>query len=799
MREVRRAAGGGVWSAHLIAVVAGLLLVVAHSFAVAQSSANQLRMPSALAYDAAGNLYIADAAGNQVLEATLGGTLVVIAGTGSQGFSGDGAPAAQAELNVPQGLAFGPDGTLYIADTGNSRIRAVSGDVITTFAGTGTPGYSGDGGVAAAAEFRSPTALAVDSTGALVVCDTTDHRIRRISGGVVSTFAGNGVQGFAGDGGAATLAELDSPTGVAVAADGRVFIADTHNNRVRVVAVNGTISTFAGNGQRGFFGDGGAASAAELSGPRGLAVAPDGTLLIADADDQRVRSVSAAGVISTISGNGTEGTSADGANAVQAALHAPRVVAISPFGQPVFGDTLNGAVRVLTAAETLYQPAAFAGNRASVVQASFSPTQVYGQVGGALTVTGAVGVPQGTVTLSESGALLATGSLSNGAASVILPLLSAGTHSVTATYAGDGLNPSASANAAALTVTPLEVTARADSASAVYGSALPPLTGTLAGVLAQDSGQVSAVFSASTPSPPPAGTYTIAATLTGPRSSNYALSMSSTSGSLSITPAGSATTLGSIAQSYVGLPVRLTANVVSTTTGQPTGSVQFLDGSTVVATAPLVNGSASAVYVSPPAGTSNISAQYGGDVNFTPSTSAAEQATISALPDFALSASGGGTATVAAGNTAAYTVQVSSQSSPFTGVVVMSAQGLPPGATATFSPVQVVPGASTAAVTVSIQTPASQASLRPSDRRSRGVVWVAFACLCGMASGRKRRRLLWLLGASLCICGCGARTVGEGSGGVTSQSYTVQITGTSTNLVGAVVSHSTAVTLVIQQ
>ncbi len=762
----------------------------------AQTAPSTPLMPSAIAYDAAGNLYIADTNRNQVFEATLGGTLLVFAGDGTQGFGGDGGPAASAELNQPQGLAFGAEGTLYIADTGNARIRAVSGGSISTFAGTGATGYGGDGGTATAASFRAPTALTVDPTGALLVCDTGNHRVRRIGGGVVTTLAGSGVQGFAGDGAAATLAELDSPSGIAVAADGRVFLADTHNARIRVVATSGVIGTFAGTGQRGFAGDGGPAAAAAFSSPRGLAITAAGALLIDDADNQRVRSISSAGVITTLAGGGGEGTSTDGANASQTALRTPRAVAVSSFGMPALADTLNGTVRVLTSSGTLFVPAALTSGRVSVLQATCPLTMTYG--GGApatLTLSGSVGVPQGTVTVTEAGATLASGTLENAAIHVNLQALGAGSHTLTATYAGDGLNPATVASVATLNVVPASVTATANAASVQYGAPLPTLTGTLTGVLPQDAGQVTAVFSAT---PANVGSYVITASLTGPKSVNYVVAPGTAAGLLQVTQAASRTLLSAVPQGYSGMPLQLSANAISSTGGKPTGTVKFLDAGLVVGTGILVNGSTSAVYLAPPAGARTLSAQYSGDVNFSPSSSASQIATISALPDFGISIAGSSTATVQAGSAATYSLLVSGQPTPYTGIVTLSATGLPAGATVGFSPVQVVPGVGSATVTVSVQTSAAQAGLRRPGFSNSGTLWAVGGILfCGGLMRRKRRGL-WLFSLGLLLCGCGARTVGEQGQALASQSYSVGITGTSTNLAGAVVTHTTAVTLTVQ-
>ncbi len=780
-------------------------LLSLHAFACSSARAQTgagLVLPAAIAYDTEGNLLIADAGRHQVLEATLAGTLIVVAGTGTQGFGGDGGPATIAELNSPQGIAVGSDGTIYVADAGNARVRAVRAGTISTFAGTGIVGSSGDGGPATVARFRSPTALALDSAGALLISDSADHRVRRIGNGIITTLAGTGVQGFSGDGGPAIKAELDSPSGLAVASDGRIVIADTHNQRVRVLAPNGTISTYAGTGQRGFAGDGGPATAAALSAPRGLSWGPSGVLFIADTENQRVRVVSAQGAIATLVGSGTEGVSGDAIMGAQAALHAPRAIAISPLGFPAVADVLNGTVRLLIDDATLFRPAALAPTRAgSTVLESWATPQTYGQVRLLASVHGPVGTPRGVVTVAESGTVLATMSLASGSGAAMLSTLGAGVHSLSAAYAGDGLNRAGTATASTLQVLPAPIIATASDSTMVYGAPTPSFSGSVQGLLPQDIGQVAVLFTTATTAQSPVGTYPIVASaLTGPKSSDYILSGTGLPGSLQIVPAGSTTTLGGIAQSYVGLPLRLTANVASATSGNPTGIVQFLDGSIVVATGTLVNGSASAVYVAPPAGTSNLSARYRGDTNFTGSASIAQSARIAPLPDFALSLSGTASVTVPAGNTAVYELLVSAQPPPFNGAVMLSATGLPHGAIASFSPVQVIPGASTAVVTLSVQTPAPQGLLQPAGQGRNAPVW---ACALLLTSGgylaRRRRKLLWTLALSVTVCGCGARTTVEGTGGLTTATYPLVITGTSTDLLGSVVTHTANLTLIVEQ
>ncbi len=301
--------------------------------------------PKDVAIGPNGDLYIADIYRNRVLRVDPTGTLVVVAGTGEATYTGDNGPARNATLRQPHGIAFATNGDLFIADTGNNCVRRVDRNgTIVTIAGTGIDGYSGDGGAANAAMLQVPNGVALAADNTLYIADTNNHVIRMVDpDGVISTIAGNGVDGYTGDGASATAAMLNSPQGVAVDAGGAVYIADTVNGVVRKV-VAGTITTVAGNGTIGYGGDGGVATAANLTAPSKVAVVA-GTLAIADAGGHRIRQVDASGTISTIAGNGTAGFVGDGGPATGALLSAPSSIAFDTAGTAYIADTENYRIR----------------------------------------------------------------------------------------------------------------------------------------------------------------------------------------------------------------------------------------------------------------------------------------------------------------------------------------------------------------------------------------------------------------------------------------------------------------------
>ena len=315
-----------------------------------------LESPRGVAVDAMGNLYIADQGHHRIRKVDAAtGTISTIAGTGEPGYSGDGGPATQALLRDPVGVAVDGNGHLYIADADNRRIRRVDAftGTISTIAGTGERGYSGDGGLATQAQLRYPQGVAVDGAGNLYIADSDNNRIRKVSAatGTISTIVGTGGGGYSGDGGLATQAELRNPSAVTVDGAGNLYIADEGDHRIRKVdAATGIISTIAGTGEWGYRGDGGLAIEAQLSEPHGVAVDAVGNVYITSYWNHRVRKVDAGtGTISTIVGTGGWGYSGDGGLATQAELRYPSAVTVDGAGNLYIADEGNHRVRKIEA------------------------------------------------------------------------------------------------------------------------------------------------------------------------------------------------------------------------------------------------------------------------------------------------------------------------------------------------------------------------------------------------------------------------------------------------------------------
>jgi uncharacterized protein (TIGR03437 family) len=370
-----------------------------------------LRLPSGVALDSQGNLYIADSWNLRIRKITSSGTISTIAGNGIVSFSGDGGQATAAQLNGPQGVGVDKSGNVYIADSKNLVVREVSragiigsitgqltypqgvavdaaGNVyvadaqdnrvrkiatdgsLSNFAGNGTPGFAGDGGAATSAELNTPIGPAVDQQGNVYIAEFSGERIRKVgTDGTIATVAGNGVQGYSGDGGPAVQASINGPFGVAVDAAGNLYIADTNNSRIREVTTDGNIHTIAGTGIPGFSGDGGPAVSAQVINPTGIVLDSTGSLYFVDGTS-RIRKVLPSGTITTVAGNGSQGYSGDGGPATQAQINAPTALAADAGGNIYVADTGNNAIRVL-------QPA---GSGTTVKAVTSAATNVQGSI-----------------------------------------------------------------------------------------------------------------------------------------------------------------------------------------------------------------------------------------------------------------------------------------------------------------------------------------------------------------------------------------------------------------------------------
>lgn len=310
--------------------------------------------PTDVALDDSGNMYISDTGdycigpgGDTVRKVDPHGAITTVAGTGEAGFSGDGGPATKARLDFPSAVAVDREGNLYISDGFNYRIRKVDKDgIITTFAGTGEARHSGDGGPATSAQLREPACMVFDAQGNLYLADYTS--VRKIDpSGTITTVAGTGRFGFSGDGGPATEAKLTA-SDIAVDGKGNMYISDTENNRIRMVDRDGIIHTVAGTGKEGYSGDGGSATKAALALPIGIALDREGNLYIACHHNSRVRKVDRNGKITTVAGTGEMGFNREKGPATKVLLNQPWGLFLNDdSGDLYIADAFNSRIRAV--------------------------------------------------------------------------------------------------------------------------------------------------------------------------------------------------------------------------------------------------------------------------------------------------------------------------------------------------------------------------------------------------------------------------------------------------------------------
>jgi hypothetical protein len=742
------------------------------------ASSAKIASPTAIVTDAAGNLYFADRDNHSIRKIDTAGTITTVAGSGLEGYGGDGGPATSAMLDSPTGVAIDRAGNLFVADTNNHRIREVSNGVITTYAGTGAASFCGDGGPPAFACLFLPKGIAFDSSGGLYIADSGNNRVRLITGGIISTIAGAAFQGDAGDGGPSAAAALDVPTGVMVDSSGTLYIADASNERIRAVS-GGVISAFAGTSTEGYSGDGGPATAAQMAMPLSVREDVFGRFLIADTNNQVIRQV-VSGTITSVAGTDLEGP-ALGNSPAAAVFDTPTdtVPVITGF---YVTDTNNQRIR-----------------RVDYSALDFGNVPV-GSTSGAKPITlGNSGTANVTISsLQISGSAFHV--VSGGSCPATLPFTITPSTScivnvvfspnATTTYAEKTLltdNAPGSPQTVIATgvgvLNPTTLALTAHPAAPVYGDAvtiLAKISDTAPASVPLPTGQISFTNAGT-----PVGTQTVAQASatesqpllqagTHPISAAYGgdsfYSPSAVDLSLTVTKATPTISLVSVPAPIAdGTPAVLTASVQSAAS-VPTGSVVFLDGTTVLGTAPLDSAGIATLKISAlPPGSHSVSGRYAGDSNFNTVTSENLGQSTGAFTLKASAGSANGTSEVV--NLTVTPVNGFNQS------VSLSCSSLPANAGCGFSPSNLtLNGLNPATTSLTITTQTSCSNTGGSATFS-GSLLLPCVFFFGIFSRRKRlRAFLFAACVFLVSSGCAGQKVTcftpEGN-------YTITITGTS--------------------
>ena len=385
-----------------------------------------------MAVDGAGNIYLADKNNHVIRKIANTGVVSTFAGTGVAGFSGNGGAATLAKLNQPSAVATDGAGNVYIADKGNNVVRVVDASgIIRKYAGNGIEGYSGDNDTAHLGTLSVPTALHVDGAGNLYIAEGGSHVIRKVDAGthIMHTVAGTGGFGFSGDGGAATAASFNTPSGVAVDAAGNIYIADALNHRVRKVdAATGIVNTFAGTGTPGNSGNAGPATAANMSYPVSVALDVAGNMYVAERGFHNVRMVNNSGTISPVAGSSTPGYSGDGGLATVATLRAPRFVFVDGWNRIYIGDQGNNVLRQLSATAAV-------GNQVTT-SGQFKVYPVPANNNTNLDLTAMTGAVEVRLTNVAGATILSKQMIGGQVVSLSLDNVAPGTYMVTATHMG---------------------------------------------------------------------------------------------------------------------------------------------------------------------------------------------------------------------------------------------------------------------------------------------------------------------------------------------------------------------------